>query len=80
MGKDYNLKDTNYFDNNTWLVTRLVFTNGANDAMVVMKKEQGIFKVVLGPSSIFPDTSLMTLPNDVAIYLTRLGAVYGVVN
>jgi len=77
QGKDYQLQNTLYFDNRQWVVTTAKALNTTtNDSMLILHRQDGIYKVVMGPGSAFPSTQISVLPADVANYLTNLGAVY----
>lgn len=76
MGKDYSVQNIHYFDSHTWLVANIksLSTDGS-DGIIVMQQEGGIYLPMLGPGSAFADTQIISLPADVAAYLTGLGAV-----
>jgi hypothetical protein len=75
---DFKLDDTAYFENNTWVVSSVVPLNNAfNPSIVVMKKQSGVFQVVLGPGSAFIQSDLQNVPASVANNLMGRGAVYG---
>ncbi len=77
-GKDFNLKNTHYFDNNTWVVTTVTPTKQQfNQAVVVLEKKDSAYQAVLGPGSAFSSSVLISLPTDVANYLSNLGVTYG---
>jgi hypothetical protein len=76
VNKDYKIQTPVYFDNNEWAVVPLTWlTSGGNDTLLVLQKRDGIYTTVLGPGSAFPDTVTESLPNDVSLYLKRIGAL-----
>jgi hypothetical protein len=76
-GKDYDLQNTHYFDNNTWIVTTIQpITNKFNQSVVIMQQANGGYQVVLGPGSSFDNSYLLSLPTDVGQYLASKGILY----
>ncbi len=76
-GMDYTLTNTAYFDNNAWVITSIVPQDTtSNQSIAILHKNQGIFRVILGPGTAFASTELGGLPNDVVDYLHKLGVVY----
>lgn len=76
-GKDYVLTNTRYFDGNDWVVTGITAKGQlVTDGMVVLHKQDGIYRVAMGPGSSFPSTQASALPGDVQAYLGSIGAVY----
>jgi len=74
---DFKLANTRFFDNHNWAVTTIVPTKINTDkATAVLHKQDGIFRLVLGPGTAFDGTELDGLPNDVAKYLNLQGLVY----
>jgi len=77
-GKDFNLKNTHYFNDSAWAVTTVTPTKQQfNQAVVVLEKKDSAYQAVLGPGSAFSSSVLVSLPTDVASYLNSLGVTYG---
>jgi hypothetical protein len=77
VNKDYTLQNINYFNDRSWVVVSVVpINNNADKTIVVMHMTGGLYQVVLGPGSAFPDTYLQNLPADVSQYLMNRGVVY----
>jgi hypothetical protein len=75
--KDYRLQ-VKYFSSNNWAVaTILPNNNSLNQGVIILQKQSGVFKVVLGPGSSFPRPILTALPDDVATYLKEQGYING---
>jgi hypothetical protein len=79
VDKDYYIKSSRYFDNNTWAVASIVFAGqGDNTASVVLHKKAGFYTVVLGPGTSFARADTKSFPDDVITYLESLGVgIYG---
>lgn len=76
-GRDYRLENTNYFDTDIWVVTSIkALNNTMNDGWVVLKKQSGIYQIVLGPGTAFPSSYVQNMPIDVSRYLNQKGVVY----
>src|SRR5437667_1963738 len=59
VGKDFNLKNTRYFEGDQWVATSISpVGQRLNAALVVLQKQDGIYRVVLGPGSAF-DSSVL---------------------
>lgn len=77
-GKDYQIKSAQYFDNNNWVVVKILpLKNKADPAILVLKKIDGIYQAVLGPAGEFNSSYFYVLPPDVGQYLTKQGAYSG---
>lgn len=74
-GKDFTLHDVHYFSNNTWAVASFQPTNNQsfNAGLAVLQKQDGIFRVVLGPSSTLSADYASSLPPDLVTYLDQKG-------
>lgn len=78
---NFTLQNTKYFDNSTWVVTKVIpLNNQANNGIVVMQKVGQFYQSVLGPGSSFPSSAVQGLPTDVQQYLNSLGLVYDASN
>lgn len=76
-GKDFVLSDIHYFENNTWAVAKVSpVISGFNEALVIMKKINGSYYVVLGPGTAFSSEFLQSMPDSVANYIKTHGAIY----
>jgi hypothetical protein len=76
-GKDYALQATHYFEKNDWVVTTIKpLTDSLTDGFAVLQKQAGQYVVVAGPGSAFSSSQTAAMPDDVALYLRNLGAVY----
>lgn len=76
-GTDYTLKNTRYFENNTWVVTTITpLHSDMNSGVVVLKKEAGVYTVVLGPGSAFSRSITVSLPDSLGRYLNQQGYLY----
>lgn len=76
--EDFLLTNTTYFEDNTWVVTGIKFLpEGRLDGgLVVLEKTDGVFNVVLGPSTSFDSLSVDELPVSVGSYIKNNGLVY----
>ncbi len=75
-GKDYALQ-VRFFDNNVWMVGNIKSLKNTTDtAVIVMEKQGGSYRTMLGPGSAFPLTQVQSLPNDVGAYLSSQAAIY----
>lgn len=74
-GKDFTLSDVHYFSNKTWAVVSFEPTgnDSFNAGSAVLQKKNGLFRVVLGPSSILSTDYTYSLPSDVVTYLNEQG-------
>jgi hypothetical protein len=76
-GTDYTLQDTKYFDNSNWVVTTIKpLSNDMNRSVVVLEKQSGVYAVVLGPGSAFPETTSLSMPSSLGHYLKQQGMFY----
>jgi len=76
-GQDYTLSGITYFDNHTWAFAAIKpLSNSMNSSNVVLEKQSGVYKVVLGPGSAFPRTTTLTMPADIAQFLNQRGLLY----
>jgi hypothetical protein len=76
-GTDYTLQNTKYFDNNNWVVTTIKpLSNDMNRSVVVLEKQAGVYAVVLGPGSSFPQTTSLSMPSGLSQYLSKQGMFY----
>jgi len=76
-GKDYTLESTHYMQNDKWVVVTIKTTGSqAASGYVVLYEDSGIYKVMVGPGTMFPSTQINQLPVQVATYLRSLGVVY----
>jgi hypothetical protein len=76
-GKDYSLQNTKYFENKSWVVTTIKpLRNNMNQNVVVLKKQAGVYAVVLGPGSAFPETTSLSMPSSLSQYLKQQGMFY----
>ena len=80
-GTDYTLQNTKYFNNNDWVVTTIKpITNTMNQSVVVLEKKAGVYSVVLGPGTAFPETTALSMPGSLGQYLKQQGMFYGATN
>jgi hypothetical protein len=77
-GKDFTLSNVKYFSNGTWAVVDFKPTNrnAFNGGIAILQKQQGIFRVVLGPSSTLPRDYASSLPDDLNGYLFQRGVFH----
>jgi hypothetical protein len=76
-GKDFKLTDTRYLLNDTWAVSQIsTFGEDPNTGTVVFQKKSGIYQIVLGPGTAFPNTVVQNMPTEVSAYLSQKGVVY----
>jgi hypothetical protein len=76
-GKDYDLRDIQYFEANKWVVASVQPKyNQFDSGLVVLKLINGSYEVVLGPGSAFEKSSLVSMPKSVGSYLSNKGFVY----
>lgn len=75
-GKDYSLS-AKYFNDEGWAVVNIKpASNDFQGGFAVMKKNNGIYQVVIGPGTSIAFTQLSGLPADVSFYLLNTKAVY----
>jgi hypothetical protein len=75
-GKDYSLS-LQYFDSKTWAVGLIKpLNNSLNASTIVLQKQQGTFKPIIGPASAAPVTQMQSLPTNVANYTEEHIATY----
>jgi hypothetical protein len=74
-GKDFTLSNVKYFSNGTWAVVDIKPTdpNAFNKSIAILQKQQGVFRVILGPSSSLPRDYASSLPDDLNGYLFQRG-------
>jgi hypothetical protein len=72
-GKDYQLEDQRFFENESWMVAAIVPIppTEANDATIVLKRANTTYEVILGPGTDFSQDDLQQLPSEVAQYITK---------
>jgi len=71
-GKDYRIKSAEFFDDKEWAVVRILpLKNKADPAILVLKKIDGVYQAVLGPSGQFSSGYFYVMPFDVSQYLTQ---------
>lgn len=76
VNKNFSIHSITYFLNNTWAVVYVTpINNDANNAIVVVHKNNGRYTTVLGPGTEFPADSLPQLPTQVLFYLNSQGMV-----
>lgn len=75
-GEDFKITGAKYFDNQAWAVVGVTSIPDNNPSTLILKKQGGIFRVVLGPGTSFPASAELSMPNDVNAYLTTKGLVY----
>ncbi len=76
-GQDYTLQNTKYFEGKNWVVTTIKpLRNNMNQNVVVLEKQSGVYAVVLGPGSAFPQTTSLSMPNSLGQYLKQQGMFY----
>lgn len=77
-GSDFNLTNINYFDNDNWIVAKITPTKSSSitTGIVILQKQDGIYKVMVGPGTAFDNSLLVTLPTDVGKYLSDNGYIY----
>lgn len=76
-GRDFELTNTTYFENKTWVVTTIKQLNGSSEGgMVVLKQVDGVYAIMLGPGTAFSSVDLKELPSDVVLYIKAHGVVY----
>jgi hypothetical protein len=76
-GKDFSLKNLHYFNGRQWAVASVVpIGNNFDPSVVVLERQSGVYRVVLGPGSSFEVTYLKSLPTNVGDYLYGLGIMY----
>ncbi len=79
-GKDFELKNERHFGND-WVVLEIApLQNKSNAGLVVLQKISGTYEVVLGPGTSFDSSYLLSVPSDVAAYLSAKGVTYDAVN
>ncbi len=77
-GKDYTLKNVRYFSSGQWAAAVVAPAHENSDTtVVILKKVNGVYEVVLKPSTSFSVSYRYTLPADVIIYLDQLGVING---
>lgn len=70
VGKDYSIAGVKYFDGGQWAVVSLKpIGTSADPGTVVLTKQAGGYRAVLGPSNFFQASDTASLPADVANYL-----------
>jgi len=74
-GKDFSLSDVKYLSNGNWAVVSFKPTSddSFNAGFAILQKKDGIFRVVLGPSSTLSTDYTYSLPADVVGYLDEKG-------
>ncbi len=75
-GSDFTLKNTKYFSDKDWAVSRVVGTD-QQTVTVVLKRVDGVYRVVVGPGSIFSGSITRNTPADVSSYLRKEGLLHG---
>lgn len=79
LNKDFSISQANYFENHEWAVATIKSTSKeSNGAFVVLQRMNGVYKIILGPGTAFPNVYLKSLPSDVGTYLYNQGAIYGI--
>ncbi len=74
---NFTLQNVTYYDNGTWALAHVTVPNNqADNGMVVMQKVGGFYVAVLGPGSLFPNSAIQGLPQDIQQYLNTKGYVY----
>lgn len=77
IAQGFQLKDTSYFDNKSWVVVSVVpDDNSLNTSLVILQNKSGIYQVAAGPGSSFPESILVSLPADVGQFLQSQGVIY----
>lgn len=76
--KDFTLSNVKYFDNGTWAVVdfKPVNPDAFNAGVAILQKQEGVFRVVLGPSSSLPNDYAMSLPDGINGYLYQRGVFH----
>lgn len=77
-GKDYKIESAKYFDNEEWVVVNILpLKTKADPAFMVLKKVDGVYETVLGPTGQFDGSYFYVLPLDVYQYLVKQGVING---
>jgi hypothetical protein len=75
--KDFTLLRVSYFDNNTWVVAKIVpLNNSVTEAYVILQFKNGMYHVVLGPGTAFDNSYVQSMPADLGQYLGHKGIFY----
>lgn len=76
-GTDFSLDKSTFFANKTWAVVHIKALSNrvAEGGYALFQKKNGVYTLVLSPSTIFTDTSLTGAPDDLVAYLHTQGAV-----
>jgi hypothetical protein len=78
INKDFEVKEVRYFNNQDWVALKIGSLQvEADPAILILKKQSGMYMPVLGPGTAFSENDTQNLPPDVAEYLITEGAVYG---
>jgi hypothetical protein len=76
-GSDFVLRNTKYFEDQTWVVTTIASVGGkSNNGVAILERRNGIFQVVLGPGTEFSTSYTQSLPSSVSTYLSEQGLLY----
>jgi hypothetical protein len=76
-GRDFQLENIQYFDSNQWVTATVKPVNEDSDTgVVVLKKINGIYQVVMGPGNEFSSSYTFVLPTDISQYLSRQGLLH----
>jgi hypothetical protein len=67
------LKKTVYEDSYRWAIVTV--SESGNDSVLILKKINGVYLVVLGPDTVFPISSTFAMPSSVSSYLNNNGLV-----
>lgn len=77
-GEDYTIKSVRYFISGLWAVAVVEPAHGNSDSgVVILKKINGSYEVVLGPANSFSNSYRYTLPPEITLYLNDLGVFNG---
>jgi len=77
-GRDFDLQNVKFLDNNAWVVARIhPLKANLDPGVVVFNRQNGGYQVALGPGSAFDSSYLLVMPPDVGKYLNSQGVVNG---
>ena len=76
-GIDYKVQELRYLDNKAWAVVKVGPVSGNTDrgTLVLERKDNGSYVVVLGPGTAFSSGEVEKLPTDVLQYIKNHGVL-----
>jgi hypothetical protein len=75
VGKNFKVLRATYFNNKQWVVVVVSGIPDNDNAVLILQELNGVYRVVLGPGTLFPSSSVQSMPLDVVNYLVNQGLV-----